>query len=132
MISNRSSLPGAFVILASLIILLASGCSEKKQIKGREFVPQDEMVELMLDIHLLDGITNDVKYYHKYSPKDSIDLYGLIFEEHGVDRAKFDTTLAAYARDPFLLDELYNEVIKRLNLLQAQIDQEVSNKDELE
>ena len=129
MISNKSSLSGTVVILASIILLLTTGCGEKKQIKGRAFLPREEMVELMLDIHLLDGITNDVKYYHKYNPNDSIDLYGLIFEKHGVSRETFDTTLTEYTRYPNLLDELYNEVMMKLNLMHDQIDQEEVKKD---
>lgn len=124
MTSNKSSSPGIKIILASIILLVAAGCGEKKQIKGKEFVPREHMVELMMDIHLLDGITNDTKYYRKYNPNDSIDLYGLIFEEHGYSRAMFDTTLKQYARYPYLLDELYDEVMMKLNLMQDQLDQE--------
>jgi hypothetical protein len=130
MISNKSSWPGTIVVLASLIVLLASGCGDKKQIRGKEFIPRDDMVELMLDIHLLDGITNDVKYYRKYNPNDSIDLYGLTFEDHGYHRAIFDSTLQEYSRFPHLLDELYDEIMMRLNMMQDQLDQEVEEKNE--
>ena len=82
----------------------------------------------MLDIHLLDGITNDVKYYRKYDPFDSIDLYSVIFDEHGYDRAIFDSTLQEYTRYPHLLDELYDEVMMRLNLMLDQLGQEEQQK----
>ena len=131
MISNRSSLPGTVIILASLIVLLASGCRDKKQIRGNEFIPRDDMVDLMLDIHLLDGITNDVKYYRKYNPNDSVDLFGLTFEDHGYNRTIFDSTLAEYSRFPHLLDELYDEVMMRLNLMQDQLDQEEQEKNDI-
>ncbi len=130
MISNKSSLPGTFIVLASLILLLASGCGDKKKISGKEFIPRDDMVELMLDIHLLDGITNDVKYYRKYNPNDSVDLYGLTFEDHGYNRVEFDSTLAEYSRYPNLLDELYDEVMMRLNMMQDQLDQEMEEKND--
>ena len=124
MISNRSSLPGTIMILASIIVLLTTGCGEKKQIKGKEFVPRDEMVDMMVDIHLLDGITNDVIYYRMYNPNDSIDLYGNVFMEFGYDRATFDSTLQEYARYPYILDALYDDVMMKLNLMLDQMNQE--------
>jgi len=127
---NRSSGPGAIFILTSIIILLSTGCSDKKQIKGKEFIPRDDMMEMMVDIHLLDGITNDVKFYRKYNPNDSIDLYGQIFEKYGYKRAQFDTTLVEYARNPHLLNALYNDVMGELNLLQDQLTKEEEEKRE--
>ncbi len=124
MTSNRSFRPGISILLASVFILLASGCNEKKQIKGKKFLPRDEMVELMVDIHLLDGITNDVSYYRKYNPNDSIDLYGLIFVDHEVERETFELTLKEYTKYPHLLDDLYDEVLMKLNLLKDQLDKE--------
>ena len=123
-------MPGTFIVLASLILVLATGCGDKKKISGKDFIPRDDMVELMLDIHLLDGITNDVKYYRKYNPNDSVDLYGLTFEDHGYNRVLFDSTLAEYSRYPHLLDELYDEVMMRLNMMQDQLDQEQKEKNE--
>ena len=128
MISNKSSLPGTIIILATLLVLLASACGDKKQIKGKEFIPRDEMVDLMVEIHLIDGITSDVKYYRKYNPNDSVDLYGLTFENHGYSSVIFDSTLAEYSRFPHLLDELYDEVMMRLNMMQDQLDQEEQEK----
>lgn len=128
---NRSFLPGKVLILASIIILLGTGCGEKKQIRGKEYVPREDMVELMLEIHLLDGITNDVKYYRKYNPNDSINLYSQIFEDHGYSKVTFDSTLKEYARHPYLLDELYNDVMMKLNLLQDQLNQEEQERADL-
>lgn len=124
MILNKTSLPGVFFLLAIIILLTGTACSEKKQIRGKEFIPRETMVEIMRDIHLLDGITNDVKYYRKYNPNDSIVLYGQIFIKHGYDRASFDSTLVEYARNPKLLDALYADVMMELNLLQNQVQKE--------
>ena len=124
MTSNRFSPTGIIIFPVLLLIILSSGCNEKKQVRGDDIVPREVLIQMMVDMHLIDGITNDVKYYRKYNPNDSIDLYGQVFDEHGYSRVTFDSTLKEYARYPYLLDELYNDVMMKLNLLQDQLNQE--------
>lgn len=122
MISNRSNSKGYLLVLTIIFTLLISGCGEKKQIKGKDFVPRELMIDMMIDIHLLDGITNDVKYYRKYNPQDSIDLYGSVFENYEIDRNTFDLTLLEYSKFPSLMDQLYDEILMELNMMQDLLD----------
>ncbi len=135
MISSKVTSKGYKLILITLFTLLISGCGEKKQIKGKNFVPRELMVDMMIDIHLLDGITNDVKYYRKYNPQDSIDLYGSVFEKYEIDRATFDLTLLEYSKFPSLMDEIYDEILMELNIMQdfldKTIEEERKNKNKL-
>ncbi len=135
MISSKVTSKGYKLILITIFTLLISGCGEKKQIKGKNFVPRELMVDMMIDIHLLDGITNDVKYYRKYNPQDSIDLYGSVFEKYEIDRATFDLTLLEYSKFPSLMDEIYDEILMELNIMQdfldKTIEEERKNKNKL-
>lgn len=124
MISSKASLQSILFFPLLIVILLSSGCSDKKQIRGKDFVPREIMVEIMVEMHLIDGLTNDVTFYRKYNPNDSIDLYGLVFEEYGVSKKDFHTTLQEYASIPGLLDKLYGDVLKELNLMQEELDRE--------
>ena len=126
MTSNRLHAKGFLTILTTLFLLLTSGCGEQKQIKGKEFVPRDVMVDMMIEIHLLDGITNDVKYYRRYNPQDSIDLYGSVYEKYNTDRDAFDLTILEYSKFPKLMDELYDEILMELNMMQDLLDKEVA------
>ena len=89
------------------------------------------LVNILMDIHLMDGITNDMKYYRKYNPDDSIDYYTPIFKKYGVDREKYDRTIDEYSKYPQLLDEVYDEVLMKLTLLQDRIENEEDEKKEL-
>lgn len=122
MISSRSSLYRKLFFPVLILILLSSGCSNKKQIRGKGVVPGEIMVEMMVEMHLIDGLTNDVTFYRKYNPNDSIDLYGLVYEKYEVSKKDFHTTLQEYASIPGLLDQLYGEVLKELNLMQEELD----------
>lgn len=124
MISSRFFIHRSFVFSLLLLFMITVGCSKKKQIKGHDVVPEDTMVEMMVEMHLIDGITNDVTYYRKYNPNDSIDLYGYVFNKYGVSKEEFHKTLQEYANVPRLLDKLYGEVMKELNLMQQELDRE--------
>jgi hypothetical protein len=117
-------LPRSFYLLLLLIILIPEGCIRKKQISGKEFIPREVFVDVLVDIHLMDGITNDRKFYRRYENVDSIDYLGPIFEKHQVTLQMFDTTMYAYSRHPELMDQVYNDVLMKLNIMLDENDQE--------
>ena len=116
-----SRLPSIFLILITIVSL---GCTKKKQITGNEFVPREVLVEVLVDIHLMDGITNDRKFYRRYIDVDSIDLLGPIFEKYQITLEMFDTTMTEYSRYPLLLDQVYNDVLMKLNIMLDENDNE--------
>ena len=111
------------IILFILVIILAPGCARKKSIKGKEFVPREVLVDVLVDLHLVDGITNDRVFYRRYYNFDSVDVISPIFEKYQISREQFDTTIAVYSLYPNLLDQVYSEVIMRLNVM---IDENIS------
>lgn len=117
-------------ILLSLVILaILAGCSKKKRITGNDYIPQEVLVDVLVDIHLIDGITGDRKYYRKYTFNDSITIMEPIFEKHNVTRAQFDSTILEYSRHPDILDKVYDEVIMKLNLMLDEIDKKKEEED---
>ena len=114
----------AFYLLLILVVLIPEGCTRKKQITGKEFIPREVFVDLLVDIHLMDGITNDRKFYRRYEEVDSIDYLGPIFEKHRVTPQMYDTTMYAYSRHPELLDQVYNDVLMKLNIMLDENEQE--------
>ena len=100
------------------------GCSREKKITGKEYIPKKILVKVITDIHLMDGITNDISYYRKYNPGDSIDIYSPIFDKYNVDREMYDRTIKKYSKSPQLLDEVYDQVLMDLKILQDKIEME--------
>ena len=121
---NRISPGTLFIFAFCIIMVIGPGCSKKKQIRGKDIVPREVMVDMMVDMHLVDGLTNDVSYYRKFNPRDSIDLYGAVYQKYGIDKEEFYTTLMEYASEPRLLDKLYGDVLKELNLMQEELDRQ--------
>lgn len=110
--------------LLVFLVVIPSACMKKKQITGKEYIPRDVLVEVLVDIHLADGVTNDRKFYRRYVNVDSIDLLSPILEKHQVSHEMFDTTMSIYSRYPLLLDQVYNEVLMNLNMMLDENDNE--------
>ena len=113
----------AALIWLSLVLLTFSGCLNKKEIEGDAFVNREVLIDILVDIHLSEGITNDRKFHRRFEA-DSVDMLTPIFEKYGVTREMFDTTMYAYSRYPHLMDEVYNEVLIDLNIMLDQNDKE--------
>lgn len=106
-----------FIGILILILFTAfSGCDKRNIIAGKDFVPRDVLVNVLVDLHLMDAITNDRKFHRRYEA-DSIDLVAPIFLKYDITQMMFDTTLAEYTRHPEQLDQVYNEVLIKLNVM---------------
>lgn len=110
-----------------MVFLFATGCKREKKITGNAYIPRDVFVEVITDMHLMDGITNDMQYFRKFNPGDSIDMYSSIFEKHNVDRTMYELTVKEYSKYPELLDKVYDEVMMNLNLLKDKIEEDAED-----
>ncbi len=128
---NKKNIPFTAVLLIITILLGSIACNKNKQIKGDEYIERDVLVEVIMDMHLIDGITNDMNYYRKFNPGDSIDIYGPIFEKYDITREMYERTINEYSKYPQLMDEVYDEVLMKLSLLQDRIESEEDEKIEV-
>jgi len=103
-------------ILILLLMLAFAACKKEEQITGKEFAKREVLIDVLVDIHLMDGVTQDRKFGRMYDV-DSVDILTPILEKHQISRQMFDTTLYVYSRKPELLDEVYNEVLIKLNVM---------------
>ncbi len=110
---DRLPYPG---ILILLLVLTFTACQKNKGITGDEFIERDVLVDVLVDIHLMDGVTQDRKFGRKYDV-DSLDIFTPILEKHQVTKQMFDTTMFVYSRNPELLDKVYNDVLIKLNVM---------------
>ena len=110
-------------LLLLILLMLTPACKKKEKITGKIFMEREVLVDVLVDIHLADGVTNDRKFNRKYDA-DSIDVLSPILEKHQVSREMFDTTLLIYSRYPEIFDQVYNDVLIKLNLLLDASDKE--------
>ncbi len=111
------------LLLLCTLMMTGTACKKHKSITGKEFIEREVFVDILVDIHLADGVTNDRKFNRKFDA-DSIDVLSPILEKHQVTREMFDTTLVVYSQNPALFDQVYNDVLIKLNLMLDEKDQQ--------
>jgi hypothetical protein len=105
------------------VVLLTPACKKSETISGKAFMEREVLVDVLVDLHLADGVTNDRKFSRKYDA-DSVDVLSPILEKHQVSREMFDTTLVVYSQHPDLFDQVYNDVLIKLNVMLDENDKD--------
>lgn len=111
------------LFLFAAVLIVFSACQKKKSISGDEFIEREVLVNVLADIHLADGLSNDRKFHRRYDV-DSIDILSPILEKYQVSHQMFDTTMYVYTRHPDLLDQVYSDVLIKLNVMLDEINKQ--------
>lgn len=89
-----------------------SGCEENP--KPKDLLSEEEMVNVLIDIHLTEGVASSLPI-----PYDSSQvLYSLleqeVFVKHQVQDSVFTRSMIYYLQDPAIMDRIYARVIDSL------------------
>jgi hypothetical protein len=116
----------AFVVFVTLI--LHSGCTEKvreKAIPPNDLIPRDEMVDIIVDMHLYDAIIwKEQKTKTKKIQVEKLFLYESILEKYHITKEKFESSMGFYQSDLEVLDEIYADVITKLSKMKSETEKE--------
>ena len=111
-----------FITLVCVFLLVACQTAEDK-VKKSEVIPVDELVPILVEMHLADGLFQAVNMRVKYPGRDSISNYLDILKKYNVSKEIFDRTIEFYENDPDKLNDLYEEVISELTKFQSEVQQ---------
>lgn len=100
------------LVLACLLLLSLAGCEENP--KPKDLLSEEEMVNVLIDIHLSEGIASSLPI-----PYDSSQvLYSLLekelFVKHQVADSVFTRSMIYYLQDPAIMDRIYARVVDSL------------------
>lgn len=107
----------------SLLTLLCLSCMPqglKEEPTPDYFLPQDSMVDLMYDIHLLEGarIGNE-------TIGDSLPIrahYENVWSKHGITKARYDSNFLYYSRNAERMNTVYEQVLEKLSRLESTVE----------
>ncbi|GEM_PF-664507 len=105
----------AFPVLL-LLVGICFSCQDKQKV-----IPEDELVAVLTDIHMLDGVVRQAKYRDWPQVPDTLDVYEYVLNKHGYSRAQFDSSISYYSHDPARFENIYQEVLSRLNRKETRI-----------
>ena len=105
-------------ILFFLALLFLGACIGSNVPDG--IIKQNEMVNLMVDVHIVDGSVYNIESAHPDSLyKYGINRYFKVFEKHHTDSLQFKKSMEYYSLHPEQLEEMYAEITE---ILQAKND----------
>jgi hypothetical protein len=89
-----------------------AGCDENP--KPKDLLSEEKMVNVLIDIHLTEGIASSLPI-----PYDSSQvLYSLlekeVFVKHQVEDSVFTRSMIYYLQDPAIMDRIYARVVDSL------------------
>src|SRR6056297_1017281 len=104
------------------IMFLLFGCNESRT--PDYVIPPDEMVSVLVDIHLADGMLTSYEVNPEQQINDSVNIYNILLYNYGYSRKDFDTSLYYYGKNIALYDKIYHEVLNKLHEMETQLREE--------
>ena len=118
-------------IVITLLFFLPLACSNpEERIKRSDIIPEEDLVPLLVDIHLSEGLLVLSKVNKKYPGRDSVSNYIDVINKHGFEKEDFDKTIHFYSNKPDELNEIYELVISELSKMEGRIVSPVRYTDE--
>ena len=111
-------------LLIILFLLMVQSCNKttKSGIKRSEVIPENEMVEILSELYLVDGLLNYPPIRSEFSEKDSTENYSEVIREHGYTKEKVDNSMKYYFIDkPKKYEAIYDRVIEKLSGMEADV-----------
>jgi len=108
-------------LLFVIIILSLSACNRFGDQKPVDLIPQKNMVDILVDIHVADAVVE-----HKFGPTTTNiamtnALYNRIYQNYGITAAQYKTSYKYYEAHPDIMDKMYTQVITELSKKEAEL-----------
>ncbi|MCF8232796.1 MAG: DUF4296 domain-containing protein [Bacteroidales bacterium] len=110
-----------FVLLGFFLIMGA--CDRDKDSPEYRIVEKDEMVDVMVDVHLVEAALRNKKLSGDSLKKLTNNYYQNLFDKHNISRRDFDSSFAYYEDNVGELNKIYEKVIEGLNKKQRKLEQ---------
>lgn len=100
-----------------LILVVLSSCSLFKS--SDELLPESTLVDVLVDIHMADGILA-VKGYNIVRDSSKIELvYNDVMKKHNITQKQFDKTIKYYTKSPREFELVYEQVSEELSKIDS-------------
>lgn len=114
------------LLILILFSLIAGSCSSRKnKLDHRNLIPEKELVSILADVHIADGLLTLPKIHYWFSSPDSLSAYYHIIEKHGYSKETMDKTIKYYfIKKPKELIKIYDQVLGILSEMESLVEKE--------
>jgi len=116
------------IVIFILIAAVAAGScgSRRTRLDRKNLIPEKDLITIMKDLYITDGLVGMPRIVMKYSPFDSVSTYNHIIEKHGYTKEAMDRTMKYYfIRDPKRLIKIYDKVLSILSEMESRVQKEI-------
>ena len=106
-------------LLFIIILISLSGCHGPKDEKPADLIPEEQMIDILTDIHVADAIVDNKYGQQKVDLPLTNALYSQIYKNHKITAARYKSSYKYYEANPELMDNIYTQVITELSKKQA-------------
>ena len=120
------------LLILFLLILLSFSCTGRKnKTEHKNIIPEKDLVSILTDVHLADGLFTLPKIRYMYSERDTLAAYNDIFEKYGYDREAMERTMRYYfIQRPKRFIKVYDQVLGILSEMESRLDKVIMAGDE--
>ncbi|MBL4655130.1 MAG: DUF4296 domain-containing protein [Bacteroidia bacterium] len=104
-----------FILLCSTLY----SCTEEKKLLPEDILTIDEIVPILVDIHIAEADIYLKKYKKDTAGKIASSYYLEIYKRHNISVADFDHSFNYFIDNKELMDEIYVKVIDELSKIEA-------------
>jgi hypothetical protein len=116
-----------YIILLALSIISSSCGNRRNRLDRKNLIPENDLVPLLTDIYITDGLIGMPRIVMKYPLADSVSAYNHVIENHGYTRESLDKTLKYYfIKNPKKLIKIYDKVLGILSEMESRIQKDIS------
>ena len=114
----------SFLLLSVFLLACNSNTTQEKN----NILTKEKMSTILQDIHLAEALFEIKKHKHKEKAIAILtNDYKNIYVKHKIDSSIFNESLKHYAQNPQQLEEIYSNMIARINNEISKLDQQETN-----
>ncbi len=108
-----------FLLAILLAVMMLQSCSQAEG--SRPEIKEDKLVDLLVDIHLVDGYLTITGSRIEHDRDQIMGAYGYVLRKHNVTPRQFSNTMKYYSRHIDDYEQFYNKVIEKLTIYETEI-----------
>ena len=112
-------------LIMIILVLFSLACTGRKNLGDKNIIPEKDLIPLLTDIYLANGLLSIPRINSEYSSLDSNSTYYLVVEKHGYTKEMMDQTMKYYfIKNPKKLNKIYDQVLGVLSKMDSRIERE--------
>jgi len=108
----------------STLFVLLLGCNSEEITPSSNIIPEDKLVVLLADFHLMDAAAKQNIVTNNYKKLVKHKQYLGVLKLHGFSKAQFDSTISFHVQHPANFKKIYEEVATFLKLEKEKLEGE--------